>query len=246
MNILVLGNGFDLAHGLPTKYLDFLEFVKAFQNFKAGNDCSKYHDYFQSLQKKDNDIYVEINNLSTDNCWLRYFIRKNETMSSEGKNGWIDFESEISTFIQALDAARKTLFEQFKKGEKEAHMEQWQLNIIMPLFDKEGKIPNEKYISFSPSTITSRKEKALSDLNRLTRCLEVYLCDYLSYDECKQLRDIVDLKIDKVLSFNYTDTYKRIYDKTVGSKVEYDYIHGKADINHDIESCNLTRCASRK
>ena len=27
MNILVIGNGFDLAHGLPTKYTDFLEFV---------------------------------------------------------------------------------------------------------------------------------------------------------------------------------------------------------------------------
>jgi len=26
MNILVIGNGFDLAHGLPTKYKDFLEF----------------------------------------------------------------------------------------------------------------------------------------------------------------------------------------------------------------------------
>lgn len=25
MNILVIGNGFDLAHGLPTKYVDFLE-----------------------------------------------------------------------------------------------------------------------------------------------------------------------------------------------------------------------------
>lgn len=29
MNILVIGNGFDLAHGLPTKYADFLEWVKA-------------------------------------------------------------------------------------------------------------------------------------------------------------------------------------------------------------------------
>lgn len=238
MNILVLGNGFDLAHGLPTKYLDFLEFVKAFQNFKAGNDCGKYHDYFQSLQKKDNDIYVEIDNLSTDNCWLTYFIRKNRAMSSEGKNGWIDFESEISTFIQALDAARKTLFEQFKKGNNQAQMEHWQFMAIMPLFNKEGgTISNNN--SFHPSTITLRKEKALSDLNKLTRCLEVYLCDYLSYGECRQLRDIVDLKIDKVLSFNYTDTYKRIYDKTVGLKVEYDYIHGKADIKHDIESCNL-------
>ena len=44
MNILVLGNGFDLAHGLPTKYADFLEFIKAFQQFQAGNDSGKYHD----------------------------------------------------------------------------------------------------------------------------------------------------------------------------------------------------------
>lgn len=28
MNILIIGNGFDLAHGLPTKYGDFLIFVK--------------------------------------------------------------------------------------------------------------------------------------------------------------------------------------------------------------------------
>ncbi|MCI9342578.1 MAG: hypothetical protein HFI01_06290 [Lachnospiraceae bacterium] len=26
MNILVIGNGFDLTHGLPTKYTDFLLF----------------------------------------------------------------------------------------------------------------------------------------------------------------------------------------------------------------------------
>ena len=28
MNILIIGNGFDIAHGLPTKYVNFLEFVK--------------------------------------------------------------------------------------------------------------------------------------------------------------------------------------------------------------------------
>ncbi len=28
MNILVIGNGFDLAHGLPTKYGDFLDRIK--------------------------------------------------------------------------------------------------------------------------------------------------------------------------------------------------------------------------
>ena len=30
MNILVIGNGFDLAHGLPTKYADFLKFIEFF------------------------------------------------------------------------------------------------------------------------------------------------------------------------------------------------------------------------
>lgn len=30
MNILVIGNGFDLAHGLPTRYTDFLDFIKSF------------------------------------------------------------------------------------------------------------------------------------------------------------------------------------------------------------------------
>ena len=28
MNILVIGNGFDLAHGLPTAYTDFLGFCR--------------------------------------------------------------------------------------------------------------------------------------------------------------------------------------------------------------------------
>ncbi len=32
MNILILGNGFDLAHKLPTSYVDFLSFVEQVQD----------------------------------------------------------------------------------------------------------------------------------------------------------------------------------------------------------------------
>lgn len=35
MNILVIGNGFDLAHDLPTRYSDFLKI------FKPGNPMNK-------------------------------------------------------------------------------------------------------------------------------------------------------------------------------------------------------------
>ena len=33
MNILVIGNGFDLAHGLPTKYTDFLDFMSDYTRY---------------------------------------------------------------------------------------------------------------------------------------------------------------------------------------------------------------------
>lgn len=43
MNLLVIGNGFDLALGLPTSYIDFLDFAQAFhgifptEEFAEGN-----------------------------------------------------------------------------------------------------------------------------------------------------------------------------------------------------------------
>lgn len=37
MNILVIGNGFDLAHGLPTKYMDFLFFCYAVKRLIKDN-----------------------------------------------------------------------------------------------------------------------------------------------------------------------------------------------------------------
>lgn len=31
MNILVIGNGFDIAHGIPSSYKNFLDFVIAYK-----------------------------------------------------------------------------------------------------------------------------------------------------------------------------------------------------------------------
>lgn len=39
----------------------------------------------------------------------------------------------------------------------------------------------------------------------------------------------MNLNPDHVLSFNYSDTYEKIYGKE--KKIKYDYIHGKANIN---------------
>ena len=240
MNILVIGNGFDLAHGLPTTYGDFLKYVEAFNRFKDSSEDkqSQYYSYFHLLKTSNSNIYNELDKLISENIWFRYFLRIYESRKHDGKDGWIDFESEISTVIQTLDAARFTLNEQFKTSNNMAHMEQWQLNVLQPVFSDDGKIPDKKYIEFDKTAISIKKKRAVDDLNRLTRCLEIYLSDFISITNCKPLKDVISLNIDKVLSFNYTDTYKLIYGVSKND-IEYDFIHGKADISKDIENCNL-------
>lgn len=51
MDILVVGNGFDLAHGLPTRYWDFMKFILAFKSLK-GNTREKVEKYPVFLQIK--------------------------------------------------------------------------------------------------------------------------------------------------------------------------------------------------
>ena len=44
MNILVIGNGFDIAHGLPTQYGDFLNFIRKYYEYKDAGDFFDQHD----------------------------------------------------------------------------------------------------------------------------------------------------------------------------------------------------------
>lgn len=115
MNILVIGNGFDLAHGLPTKYGDFLEFVKVIrqvEKIKNGEPLNdvKWENINYKIKEQiiDNEINGKRNSffgskqcrdLLNDNIWVDYFLQCNMYQ----KENWIDFESEISNVIQSID-----------------------------------------------------------------------------------------------------------------------------------------------
>lgn len=240
MNILVIGNGFDIAHGLPTKYGNFLEFVQAFNRVKSSTEDSRspYYKYFNTLNVSKQYLYNELDKLVTGNRWLKFFEKIYDDRSKDGKDGWIDFEREISIIVQALDSARHTLSNQFKSGKNTASMEQIQLNILSPVLYPDQGVMDYRMREYKQNAIKIYQDNLISDLNKLTRCLEIYLSDYISVDNCPILKDIAGLNIDHVLSFNYTDTFKLIYDNTNG-RIEYDFIHGKADIDKDINSCNL-------
>ena len=79
-----------------------------------------------------------------------------------------------------------------------------------------------------------------TDLKRLTRALEIYLSVFVS--KIKINKPIIDLKnqsFDYVLSFNYTNTYERVFKKNITSQTEICYIHGKANKDATTENCNL-------
>ncbi|MDE5737991.1 MAG: bacteriophage abortive infection AbiH family protein, partial [Oscillospiraceae bacterium] len=76
--------------------------------------------------------------------------------------------------------------------------------------------------------VTKIRDRLIDDLNNLIRCFELYLIDYVGGIEIATLSpDVYDLKVDKVLSFNYTSTYSNLYE-VKNDEIEYDYIHGKA------------------
>lgn len=254
MNVLVIGNGFDLAHGLPTKYEHFFKFTQAYEKYKpickpgqsvkdeweaAPEEEKELLVYFANLCEQKKALFEEIGNMIEKNVWLKYFVSIYESRKEAGKDGWIDFESEISQVIQALDAAKLTVEEQTRQGKEKAKIEQWQLNILSPFIAHDGAILKSDSIFFTMEAIAHRKVKFLDSLNKLTRCLEIYLSDFVGGISLeKTLPDIQGLPIiDKVLSFNYTDTYEKLY--TRNPYTEYDYIHGKVSIENTMDTNNM-------
>lgn len=242
MNILVVGNGFDLAHGLPTSYSDFLQFTNDFLKIREGKKDEKCNTFLKELfgkrkeEERCNDIINELEELIDQNIWIRHF---NNVKALSGQN-WIDFEKEISQIIQTLDAARKSMDKQFKMGKNYATMETWQWNILSRVV-----YSNDLRMIYNQRGLENKdmiywKNTLLKDMNRLIRCLEIYLYEYVNKLEVENIfLDIKDLKIDRVLSFNYTNTFERIYGTDNNEKVEYDYIHGKASGENVIDRCNM-------
>lgn len=263
MKILLIGNGFDLAHGLPTSYKHFIQFcikvrriyeyapnvplskykqenlddwvvdnsivsvlLAAYDKRKSQRrriDSENYDEYFETPNDVLNEFYSHIK----QNAWIQYF----ENIVLQLGENWIDFENEISKVIQGLDSGRL----QIENDGSIANVEKYYAEKIVGLLKASKK-------NLQSITTIEELDKFIvylnGELERLVRALEIYISEFINNifipDKCK---DIQDLNVDIVLSFNYSDTFHRIYDSE--NKLEYDYIHGKADVNKNIQTCNL-------
>ena len=270
MDILVIGNGFDLAHELPTKYTDFLFFCSIVLEIIKENHIEipdNKVDYIKWIEDSDETILLNaddtfkffFNKGASDiterekevYIWIEYFLQ----CDIYGTENWIDFESEISKVIQSLDDDMHGLSQVY--------------NIEDIVYDLSNIFLKKKYSDYIGAVqpinpiingflgITFReiRDKLSDDLNGLIRTFEIYLTEYVEKIDCKLVSPDIQGIMSKenmkyrsgyelyVLSFNYTNTYQRIYiDKAheqAYTKKYIDYIHGKAHINNTIESNNM-------
>ena len=264
MNILIIGNGFDLAHGLPTRYGDFLDFCEKARRIYTFREDASLNDYkcnnidnwemnddiknalLEAFAKRDcqktfndddtynlkvttsNEYLDEIYSHIGKNTWLDYFL---ECRSSIGGN-WIDFETEISKVIQVLDEAISV-----KKSGKELKEMLKEKHKVLLDVHKASKGNMQKAFK-DDTTLNDFAVFQDEELGRLIRALEIYIVEFVGrIPVIEKNVDIEKLNLDHVLSFNYSDTYERIYDKK--KEVECDYIHGKADISKNVNTSNL-------
>ncbi|MBQ7889705.1 MAG: hypothetical protein IJ356_08080 [Erysipelotrichaceae bacterium] len=129
MNVLLLGNGFDLYHSLPTKYHNFLhtvDFLISHQSQKfntvadvLGKDslreidgyidkCYEKHNAAYSKCELDQNKVKRLIQLAIDNYWFKYL---NKTFNKDV--GWIDFEKEVAVVLEAFRELKKQDTPQF-------------------------------------------------------------------------------------------------------------------------------------
>ena len=251
--ILLIGNGFDLAHGLPTSYKDFLDFCKMVRElytypiidneynqkklidwntdktikskllecYENRKNC--FEDKITTQCKELDELYDCIK----ENVWINYFLEREKYI---GEN-WIDFESEISNVVQAIETL-KSYIERDEDVLKIKDTKQQTISYFLKIAKKSLQDV------FNLKRIDSFIEDISIELDKLIRSLEIYICEFVNeIDIIKENDDIKTITPDYVLSFNYSNTYERIYGQS--KEVTYDYIHGKADIKNNVDTCNL-------
>lgn len=261
MNMLIIGNGFDLVHGRPTKYEDFLRFTEQIMNTQSytGNRAdfeeslpSALHpgvkEYILSifdsrvwpvagtLCVNQNDRAQEMYNYLEKNVWHDYFQAIAKENRIRGKN-WIDFEFEILEVIRFFDEKfLDDLHDQFILQAQEAHKLSRKIRIFYSILDFQKYNYNRQRAVDHPVNRLEFIDKTYQDLEKLIRCLEIYLDDCVAKMPITCYSpDIKGLECGSVLSFNYTEIPTKIYPSLTNTH----YIHGFAEVKHPAAENNM-------
>lgn len=128
--LIIIGNGFDLAHGLPTSYKHFIEdyYIKASNIFL---NQEQYNDELLSIEYKSNTIFTIKPNLNNIDEVLSFFKKHSGIVKIDYKNSflqrltntvkienWVDIENEYYRLLKIFINLNS-----LKKDEKKSEVE---------------------------------------------------------------------------------------------------------------------------
>ena len=233
---VMVGNGFDVECGLPTRYGDFLTFLSAVERLNK-NTCDELKDVDINANIKDAllscgkyDIWKPV----VDNFWYKHF------RNSELRLRWIDFEFEISKVIQVVENSMD--LRRYSKASMEDYISCYEGSeiarvmgntlLMKEVIEEEVLQNGSKYLVFK-YTYRDLRDKLLKDLNALIEGFEVYLRDFVERidvtptDNIRFLMEKMRESSERyVISFNYTTTFEGML-KEAGISAEFCYVHGK-------------------
>ncbi|MDV3753203.1 AbiH family protein [Elizabethkingia anophelis] len=290
--IIVIGNGFDLRHFLPTKYNHLITILREIEQLNINTPINFQSLFSKSFKDKDgwfydgiceyyrvDDILFDIDGVKNiqkrleNNNWYQYL----KTVEDSQIETWIDFETEINRVLEIIldyfesynsnlfvgnplwrnyDGERRN-FSIITNKYKDYFKNKLQFNILrnFQLINEDlgqFSIINDKYVLNIDNDIQYYKEKYFFD--SIYKELEEFIGifnDYIIYiinpfyehffSNNKEMfikKDTVFLfdNIDKILSFNYTDTYGKLYKtediigdvlkNTMNKSPKQEFIHG--------------------
>ena len=157
------------------------------------------------------------------NCWYKYFDYLIYKKQLKGVN-WIDFEAEISKVVQKIEHSPVVEEDRFKS------MTNVQLYQIDRGVHEEILLNfmNAITYTFKTNEFNSFVAKLEKDLSDFINALDYYIAFIDGFSVEKSVTDIQEIDVDKVISFNYTDTYRRLYYPDMPDE-RIHFIHGKAN-----------------
>lgn len=227
--LVIIGNGFDLAHGLKTSYADFLEWYKRdYIAHLKGNFISQYDDGLCSIDftgKKNtsvqhnslyefDELYIDFQDIN------KYSIKtfnKSPLLTEIEKNyklkGWIDIEEDYYRLLKEI------IFSDFSiqiKIEKVSRLNK-QLNYL--------KLKLAEYLRYVQNEREGFKEIDL--VNIICSNIDLYheveptMTDIIALAN-RGLQNI-ESENTKIINFNYTNTVEEFCEEY---DIECSYIHG--------------------
>jgi hypothetical protein len=262
--LVIIGNGFDLAHGLPTSYKDFIDdFWKYFNTncnsdeyqklISTNNAFNGYYSGYRSIENFD-DLKANLKNYSKDygyNYDFNNFVctgtNRNvifefksdffKAINIKNSENWVDIENEYYRRLKII--VKITSLSKIEKKDRVIKLN-LEFNQVKDLL--------EKYLK---EKVDDKYEFRLFENNQIKDILlpetefpfdeKQYLKEFQQRDQLyvKEFLDKSKIKYDHLthfLNFNYTKVGQLYFDEFPYTK-QLNYIHGK--INNSINKVNF-------